>query len=162
MCLALMVEAAVALAWTGMDGAATLGLRFVWAAALAVGIAAVARNNIRSVARLPRQIPLARAARELRGLFLYTALVWGLGAFLVLPPAWAPLAVFIFMSAPTLAALLVLRCEKSFLAFAVPASLLTAAALWWHGQALAAAFAGVSIAAIAMLHCAIRRRHPGH
>ena len=130
LCLVLMGQAAIVLAWTGTTA---LSARFAWAAALALGIAGIARNHIRSFARVPRQVPPAQAARELHGLFLYTAMTWGLGAFLILPPAWGPWTVFLFMTAPSLAALFVLHCEKSFLVFALPAGLLTVADLWWRG-----------------------------
>jgi hypothetical protein len=156
-CLALMAQAAVVLAWSGMEGDISLGARFVWAAALLLGIAAITRNHIQGFARSPRPAPLAAAAGELRALVLYTGLAWGLGAFLVWPAT--ALSAFIFIAAPVLAAALILRCERTVIAFAAPASALAAIAIGWRGQPLlAVALAAVSIAGVSMLHCAIHRR----
>ena len=156
-CLALMAQAAVVLAWSGMEGDISLGARFVWAASLVLGIAAMARNHILGFARSPRPAPLATAAGELRILFLLTGMAWGLGAFLIVPAtaSWA----FTFIAAPVLTAAIILRCEKTVIAFAAPASALAAIALWWRGQPLlAVALATVSIAGVSMLHRAIHRR----
>jgi hypothetical protein len=151
-----MAQAAMVLAWSGMEGDISLGARFVWAATLLLGIAAITRNHIHGFARSPRPAPLAAAAGELRALFLYTGLAWGLGAFLVWPAT--ALSAFI-IAAPVLAAALILRCERTVIAFAAPASALAAIALWWRGQPLlAVALAAVSIAGVSMLHCAIHRR----
>jgi hypothetical protein len=80
-----------------------------------------------------------------------------LGAFLIVPAtaSWA----FTFIAAPVLTAAIILRCEKTVIAFAAPASALAAIALWWRGQPLlAVALATVSIAGVSMLHRAIHRR----
>jgi len=156
-CLALMAQAAMVLTWAGMDGDISLGARFAWAAALLLGIAAITRNHIQGFARSPRPASLAAMVRELRALFLFTGMVWGFGAFLMVPATAS--SAFTFIAAPVLAAALILRCEKAVLAFAAPASALAAIALWWRGQPLlAVALTAVSIAGISMLHCAIHRR----
>jgi hypothetical protein len=162
-CLALMMQAGIVLAWAALNAGLSLGARFTWACLVLLGIAAIARSHIHGFARNPRPAPLAETAWELRGLVLYMGLAWGLGALLVLPRPVAPVPVLLFTTAPALAAAFVLRCEKTVMAFALPAAVLTAGALWWRGQPLLAfALAGVSIAGISMLHCAIRRRTLQH
>ena len=158
-CVALMLEGAVAL---GL-GASALDAGFVWTAAILTGIAAVAGNHIRGVARSPRQIPLPDAARELRLLLLYLGVAWGFGAFLILPQQ--PAVIFLFAAIPSLIAALVFRDERATIAFGAPAVLLTASALlWsrgaWNAQAWAGAIllAGAGIAAFSMLQCAKFRR----
>jgi hypothetical protein len=158
-CVALMLQGAVAI---GMGGSA-LDAGFVWTAAILVGIAAVAGNHLRGVARSPRQIPLTDAARELRLLLLYLGVVWGLGAFLILPQQ--PAVIFLFAALPSLIAAHVFRDEKATIVFGAPTILLTASALlWsrgaWNAQAWAGAIllAGAGIAAFSMLQCAKFRR----
>jgi hypothetical protein len=164
-CIALMLEGALALGWSAAD--TNLDAAFVWAAALLAGIAAMTGNHIRGFTRCPRSIPLTESARELRLLLFYTGFAWGLGALLILSPAplWAAL---VFAAAPSLTTALVLKCEKSVIAFATPASLLSAAAVFWNGQPQTAwaagtiLMAGVSIAGFSMLQCAMRTRQDLH
>lgn len=158
-CVALMLEGAVALG-VG-DGALDAG--FVWTSAIMVGVAAVASNHIRGVARSPRQIPPADAARELRLLLLYLGIVWGFGAFLILPQQ--PVLIFLFAALPSLIAALILKDAKGTIAFGTPAVLLTASALFWsrgawNAQAWAGAIllTGPGAAALFMLRCAKLRR----
>jgi hypothetical protein len=95
--------------------------------------------------------------RELRALFLFTGMAWGFGAFLMVPATAS--SAFTFIAAPVLAAALILRCERTVIAFAAPASALAAIAIGWRGQPLlAVALAAVSIAGVSMLHCASHRR----
>jgi hypothetical protein len=158
-CVALMLEGAVAL---GAGGSA-LDAGFVWTAAILVGIAAVAGNHIRGVARSPRQVPLGDAARELRLLLLYLGVTWGFGAFLILPQQ--PAVIFLFAALPSLVAALILRDEKGTIAFGAPAVLLSASALLWSREAWnalawagAVLLAGAGLAAFSMLQCAKFRR----
>lgn len=160
-----MLEGALALGWSA--GSISLGTGFVWAIAVLAGIAAMTRNHIRGFARYPRPVPLAETARELRLLLLCTGLIWGLGAVLVLPPApvWAAL---VFAAIPGLTAALIIPCEKDVIAFAMPASLLSACAVFRDGQPQATWVAavilmtGVSIAGFSMLQCAMRSRQDLH
>jgi hypothetical protein len=55
-------------------------------------------------------------------------MVWGGGAFLIMPDLPAPALVFLFAAAPSLGLALTLRDPKGFAAFAAPAALLTAGA----------------------------------
>ena len=156
-CVVLMLEGAVAL---GL-GSSSLNAGFVWTAAILVGVAAVAGNHIRGVARSPRQIPLTDAARELRLLLLYLGIAWGFGAFLVLPQQ--PALMFLFAALPSLIAALILKDDKGAIAFVAPTVLLTASALPWSrdaGNAPAGAvlLAGLGISVASMLQCARLRR----
>ena len=155
-CIALMVEGAVVLGTTH----ASLGAEFAWASALLLGIVALTRNHIEGFARSPRQIAPTQSARELRLLLFYLGVAWGLGAFLVPPQAGA----LAFAAGPLLTAILILKCESSALAFGAPVTLLTATAMFWSASAFAVEncvailMAGVSIAGLSMLQCAIVRR----
>jgi len=156
-CIVLMLEGVVAL---GL-GSSSLNAGFVWTAAILVGVAAVAGNHIRGVARSPRQIPLTDAARELRLLLLYLGIAWGFGAFLVLPQQ--PALMFLFAALPSLIAALILKDDKGAIAFVAPTVLLTASALPWSrdaGNAPAGAvlLAGLGISVASMLQCARLRR----
>jgi hypothetical protein len=155
-CIALMLEGAVVLGVAH----ASLGAEFAWAAALLLGIAGLTRNHIEGFARSPRQIASTDSARELRLLLFYLGVAWGLGAFLVLPQTGA----IAFVAGPLLTAVLILKCERSALAFGVPLTLVAAATAGWSASAQAAEtmaailMAGVSIAGLSMLQCAIARR----
>lgn len=156
-CVALMLEGAAALGWTAAN--TSLDAAFFWAIALLAGIAAMTSTHIRGVARTPRSMLLAQAARELRWLLFYAGFAWGLGAFLILPPAsvWA---ILVFAAAPGLTAALIFKCEKSAIAFAAPVALLSIGAAFWSGQPQAA-WVAILIAAVSitsMLQCAMLRR----
>ena len=157
-CIALMLEGAVALS----AAHASLGAEFAWAAAILFGIVGLTRNHIEGFARSPRPIAPTNSARELRLLLFYLGVVWGLGAFLVLPQTGA--IAFAFVAGPLLTTVLILKCGRSALAFGLPVTLLAAAATGWSGSAQAAMnmatilLAGVSIAGLSMLQCAIARR----
>ncbi len=157
-CIALMLEGAMTLSATH----AGLGAKFAWAAAILLGIVGLTRNHIEGFARSPRQIAPTNSARELRLILLYLGVVWGLGGFLVLPQGGV--MVFAFVTGPLLTALLILKCERSALTFGTPLTLVAAAAAGWNGSAQAAEtmaailMAGVSIAGLSMLQCAIALR----
>ena len=129
-CVALMLESGAALSWSAGATNTALGPAFVWAAAVLAGIVAMTRNHICGFTRVPRAISLPQAARELRLLLVYTGLAWGLGAFLILPPSpvWTAL---VFAAVPSLSAALILKREKSAIAFAVPVALLSAGGILW-------------------------------
>ena len=147
-CVVLMVTGSLALLWAGAAGGAALKASFAWAALVLFGIVAMIRLHIRGFARSLRRTPLAEAASDLRLLLLYGGMVWGGGAFLIMPDLPAPALVFLFAIAPSLALALCLKDARSFAAFAGPASFLTAGAsilgawpldLWVAGAILAAA-----------------------
>jgi hypothetical protein len=127
-CVVLMVTGALALLWAGAAGGAGLKPSFAWAALVLLGIVAMIRLHIRGFARSLRRTPLVEAASDLRLLLLYTGMVWGGGAFLIMPDLPAPALVFLFAAAPSLGLALTLRDPKGFAAFAAPAALLTAGA----------------------------------
>lgn len=149
-CVVLMLTGAVALAWAGAAGGASLKASFAWAALLLFGIVAIIRLHIRGFALSLRRTPLAEAAADLRLLLLYSGLVWGGGAFLIMPELPGPALVFLFATAPSAALAFTLRDARGFAAFAAPASLLTAGAsflgawpldLWVAGAIVMAAAA---------------------
>lgn len=147
-CVVLMLAGSLALLWAGAAGGATLKASFAWSALVLFGIVAIIRLHIRGFARSLRRTPLAEAASDLRLLLLYVGMVWGGGAFLIMPDLPAPALVFLFAAAPSLGLALALKDARGFAAFALPASLLTAGAgllgawpldLWVAGAILIAA-----------------------
>ena len=99
----------MALVWAGLGGGGTLKANFAWAALLLLGVIAMTRNFIRGYARSLRRVPLEEAAADLHALLLYMGVVWGAGAFLVMPGLPAPALVFSFAAAPSLVLTLMLR-----------------------------------------------------
>ena len=147
-CVVLMLTGSLALLWAGAAGGGALKASFAWAALVLFGIVAMIRLHIRGFARSLRRTPLAEAASDLRLLLLYSGMVWGGGAFLIMPDLPAPALVFLFAVAPSLGLALSLRDASGFAAFAAPASLLIAGAsilgawpldLWVAGAILAVA-----------------------
>src|SRR5579883_834002 len=127
-CVILMLTSGMTLLWAGEAGGAALKPSFAWSALVLLGIVAMIRLHIRGFARSLRRTPLAEAASDLRHLLLYTGMVWGGGAFLVMPDLPAPALVFCFGLLPGLGLALILRDARGFAAFTVPAALLTAGA----------------------------------
>src|ERR1700722_21005863 len=144
-CVLLMLIGALALLWAGLDGGGTLKADFAWAALVLLGVIAITRNFIRGYARSLRRVPLEEAAADLRTLLLYTGTVWGAGAFLLMPELPAPLLVFSFSAAPSLALALALRDAKGTLAFVAPACLITAGAALLSAWSLAPWVAGAIV-----------------
>ena len=158
-CVVLMLTGAAALLWAGADGGGTLKADFAWAVLILLGVVAMTRNFIRGYARSLRRVPLEEAAADLRMLLLYTGLVWGGGALLVMPGLPAPALVFSFAIAPSLALTLALRDDKGVPAFVAPASLITAGAALLGAWPLASWVAGaIRIAALALILFPMLRR----
>lgn len=162
-CVALMSMGAVALVWADASGGGTLKADFGWAALVLLGVVAMTRNFIRGYARSLRRVPLEEAAADLRMLLLYTGMVWGGGALLVMPGLPAPALVYAFAVAPSLALTLALRDDRGRLAFVAPASLIPAGAALLGAWPLASWVAGVIVATnlslvlVPMLRRAMRR-----
>jgi hypothetical protein len=163
-CVALMLAGGLALLWASASGGGTLKADFAWAALVLLGVIAMTRNFIRGYARSLRRVPLEEAASDLRALLLlYTGVVWGAGAFLVMPDLPAPALVFSFAVAPSLAMTIVLRDAKGSAAFVAPASLTTTGAAlmgdWPLGPWVATAIiaAGAILIVLPMLRRAMRR-----
>jgi len=155
-CMVLMLAGSAALLAAG--GGATLKAGFAWAALLLLGIVAMTRNFIRGYARSLRRVPLEEAAADLRALLLYTGVVWGAGAFLVMPDVPAPALVFSFAAVPSLMLALMLGDAKAAMAFALPASLITAGAALLGAWPLAGWVAGSIMAVCAALILLMLRR----
>lgn len=152
-CVILMLTGALALVWAGAGGGAGLKSSFAWSALVLLGVVAMIRLHIKGFARSLRRTPLVEAASDLRQLLLYTGLVWGGGAFLIMPDLPAPALVFFFAVFPGLGLALSLQDAKGFAAFAVPAALLTAGAallgVWpldaWVAGAILASIGGLNL-----------------
>ena len=159
-----MLQGAALLAWDTASANTSLGEEFVWATAVLIGIAAVARNHMRGFGRTPIAVPLAESAGELRLLLLCMGLAWGLGAFLLLPADFAAVPALAFAAGPGLHAAMTLKDEMGAIGFGAPVTLLTAVAVSWDGRpqgawtGAAILIAGTIIAGLSMLQCAIVRR----
>jgi hypothetical protein len=160
LCIALMLGGVLTLVWAG----GSLKADFAWVILVLIGVVGMTRNYIRGFARSLRRVPLQEAASDLRMLLLYTGVVWGAGAFLVMPDLPAPALVFCFAAAPGLAAALILKDTKGVIGFAGPATVMSAGAAligawpldtWVAGAILVA---GAGIISLPMLQCAIRER----
>jgi hypothetical protein len=144
-CVVLMLTGGLALFWADASGGGTLKADFGWAVLVLLGVVAMTRNFIRGHARSLRRVPLEEAAADLRLLLLYTGTVWGAGAFLLMPELPAPLLVFSFAAAPSLALALALRDAKGTLAFVTPACAITAGAALLSAWPLAPWVAGAIV-----------------
>jgi hypothetical protein len=162
-CIVLMSIGALALLWAGLAGGGTLKADFAWAMLVLLGVIAMTRNFIRGYACSLQRVSLEEAAATLHPLLLYTGAAWGAGAFLVLPDRPAPILVFLFAAAPSLALTRVMRDPKASLAFVGPATLITAVAAlletWpldvWVATAILGT--GTSFVAFPMLRRVMRR-----
>ena len=146
-CIILLIAGA-ALVWLSPNG---LNAEFTWALMLLIGVMAIIRNYIRSFASGTPLLPLDEAVTHLRGLLLYAGLVWGSGAFLVMPGQPAPILTFIFAIVPAAALALTLKDGVGVPAFAAPAAVATVIAAllagWpqalWVSTAILAALPGI-------------------
>jgi hypothetical protein len=137
-------------------GGGELGSTFFWSLLVVGGTIAVLMSYFRTAAVFK---DMAGSAADLRAILLYLGAAWGLGAFLALGPQ--PLLLATFAVIPSLALALLLRDAPAILAFTVPATLQTLAALGlraesWNGAGLLL-LAQAGIAAFLLY----RRRHGG-
>jgi hypothetical protein len=146
-CIVLLIAGAV-LVLLSPNG---LEAEFTWAVMLLIGVMAIIRNYIRGFASGTPQLPLEDAVTHLRGLLLYAGLVWGSGAFLVLPAQPAPILTFVFAVVPAAALALTLKDGRGVPAFAAPVAVATVIAAllagWpqalWVSAAILAALPGI-------------------
>lgn len=128
-------------------GGGTMGRNFLWAVSILAGVVGLIHSYIRTNATAFGRAPFSVAARALRATFLYMGLSWGMGAFLVLPPALPAFEAILFAGAPALVLALLLNDAKSLAAFQVPAGLLTIGAAftlaWPHAALDALAILGL-------------------
>ncbi|HEY4274530.1 MAG TPA: hypothetical protein VGM68_03520 [Rhizomicrobium sp.] len=153
---AFMLMGGCVLLWSGGQ---TIGQNFLWAVLVLIGVAALLYSFIRTHAAAFDRMPASMAARNLRGMVLYLGLAWGAGAFLVLPGNAAPVTAILFAVLPALVLSGLLHDFTGLAAFQIPASVLTAAALFarpWQdpGLAMAAIFTlqSVLFAMVALRH----------
>jgi len=148
-CVTLMVAGTAMLILA--DG--SLKAQFTWAVLVLIGVVAMTRNFIRGFARSLRRVPLEESAADLRVLLLYTGAAWGSGAFLIMPTQPSAALAFSFAVTPALVLALIMKDQKGVTAFALPATLITAAAAlmgaWpldiWVALAIAAAAMGIVV-----------------
>jgi len=119
---------------TAMFGGGALAPTFAWSLAVFVGVAAVLVSHLRAASVFR---DLAGSAADMRAILLYLGITWGAGAFMALD-AEVP-ALLLFAAAPVLALAWLLADVPAILAFAVPASLCTVAALVLRSGSPAAA-----------------------
>jgi hypothetical protein len=100
---------------------APIGRDFSWALLILIGVLALLRCYIRTHAALHAQALLTRAAGELRAVFLYLGVAWGLGAFLVLPGSVGTLPVLFYAAGPMLGLALLLNDTAGLALFLAPA-----------------------------------------
>jgi hypothetical protein len=116
---------------------APIGRDFSWALLILVGVLALLRCYIRTNAALDNRAPPARAARELRAVFLYLGIVWGLGAFLVLPANMESLPALFYAAGPMLGLTLLLNDMAGLALFLASAGMMVIGAAlirsWPHG-----------------------------
>lgn len=120
-------------------GGGTIGRNFLWAVCILAGVVGLIHSYIRTNAAAFGRVPFSVAARNLRAIFLYLGMAWGMGAFLVLPPAFPAFEAILFTALPALALALLLNDAKSLAAFQIPTGLLTIGAaftLSWPDAAL--------------------------
>lgn len=120
-----------------LAGAAPIGRGFTWALLILVGVLALLHCYIRTNAALHSPVPLARAARELRAVFLYLGAAWGLGAFLVLPVSVGSFPALFYAAGPMLGLTLLLNDTAGLALFLAPAGMMVIGAAlirsWPHG-----------------------------
>jgi predicted permease len=116
---------------------APIGRDFSWALLILIGVLALLRCYIRTNAALDNQASPARAARELRGVFLYLGIAWGLGAFLVLPAHVGSLPALLYAAGPMLGLMLLLNDMAGLALFLASAGMIVIGAAlirsWPHG-----------------------------
>ena len=123
---ALMLMGALAVSAVG---GASLQQEFAWCLLVLVGVGAMLRSYIKSIAQAFDRAPLRESAKDLRAVLFYVGFAWGAGAFLLLGGNPVPITGLGFAVLPSLVMIPLLRDRAACLAFAVPVSLLTAAAI---------------------------------
>jgi hypothetical protein len=108
---------------------ASLQQEFAWSLLVLVGVGAMLRSYIKSIAQAFDRAPLREAAKDLRAVLFYAGFAWGAGAFLLLGANPVPITGLCFAVLPSLAMALLLRDRAAALAFAAPVTLLTVAAI---------------------------------
>jgi hypothetical protein len=99
-----------------------------------LGVAAVLASHLRA-ASVFKDLP--GSAADMRAIFLYLGVAWGVGAFLAMAPQ--PVLLVSFSAAPTLMLALLLGDILAILAFAAPATALGAAAIFLRTGNMSAA-----------------------
>jgi hypothetical protein len=109
-------------------GGTTIGQDFSWAVLVLIGVVALLHSYIRTNAAVFDRAPVSEAARNLRAVFFYLGLAWGVGAFLVLPADTPSLPAILFAVIPALVLTLLLKDARGLAAFLVPTSAFAIAA----------------------------------
>jgi hypothetical protein len=107
-----------------MFGGGVLAATFAWSLLVCCGVAAVLVSHLRA-ASVFKDLPGSTA--DMRAILLYTGAAWGAGAFLALAPQ--PVLIVGFAVLPSVALGLMLGDLPAILAFAVPVTFLSIAAI---------------------------------
>ena len=120
--IALPVLAFVSL---GFADGTSLARASVWFAFVAIGSLAILRCYTHAIGQ-PFQRPALKAfAKEMSPILLYAGFAWGAGAFLALPAGSNMFAAVLFVTAPTLAIVALLRERDAAYLFLAPSAVLT-------------------------------------
>jgi hypothetical protein len=117
-----------------MSGGGGLTATFAWSLLIFLGVAAVLASHLRA-ASVFKDLP--GSAADMRAIFLYLGVAWGVGAFLAMAPQ--PVLLVPFSAAPTLMLALLLGDVPAILAFAAPATALGFAAIFFRTGNMSAA-----------------------
>ena len=118
-------------------GGASLKQEFAWGLMMLAGIGAMLRSYVKANAGAFERAPLRESARDLQAVIFYMGFAWGSGAFLLLGDNPLPLLGLGFAALPSACLLLLLHDKAAGLAFIVPVTALTAAAMLmerWGGM----------------------------
>jgi hypothetical protein len=123
-------------------GGANLQQEFAWSLLVLVGVGAMLRSYIKSIAQAFDRAPLREAAKDLRAILFYVGFAWGAGAFLLLGGNPVPILGLCFAILPGILLVALLKDRAACLGFIIPVTVLTAAAIVlqpWSDAAVALA-----------------------
>ncbi len=145
-----------------LEGGATIGQNFSWAALVLIGVVGLIHSYIRTNAAAFDRIPVSQAARNLRVTLFYLGIAWGAGAFLAVPPALSALQAILFAVMPALLLTVLLNDATGLAAFQAPAATLTILAAFIQSWPDAGLDALMILAVQCGLYAALalRRRNP--
>ena len=112
-----------------LAGGAGLQQEFAWSALVLLGVAAMVRSYIKSVAQAFDRAPLRESAKDLRAIFFYAGFAWGAGAFLLLGGNPVPVTGLCFAVLPCALLAPLIKDRAAIRNFAAPVTALTAVAI---------------------------------
>ncbi len=121
---ALAVAAAAAIAASA--GTSPVAEPGTWAILMLIGIGAIMRSYIRTIARPFELGALREFSADLHAILLYCGFAWGAGAYLAIGPQASPLVLLAFTAGAALAVAGILRTKEIALGFVAPVAALAA------------------------------------